>query len=544
MSKEIRNSVFLISEGTSNPSSGIVDVTDLGIVSSDVLDQTDAIRVILEADYKIVRFPAGIYRCRNLYLQDDQRIIVNGTIKNINGITFDVTQNAAEGQKNIYIEDATTDQLNSLESLINEAPDYYYYVAFWDDDYTIEGGGTGQVHHNSWVSRLTAINKVSKYITVKDNIPAMPNYCGGILKVSANAKVTVLYNVLEVSAKEDVTILGYGTLDANRANTADVNPVWISGEEGYPDYAGSGANFIECINSRQGKTLTVKDITVQNGKDNIMTWYYDGMVWLKNVKSKNAHNKNIAFIVNSEEDNPDIQGMWEDCDADGSDYEDGFIGYTSADNLTIRNCIARNCPRYGFAWNRWTSLNNYAENLEAYNCGNSFSCNRGGITDILTLRNLYYEGGGYHDKVPNYQSGMELRSQIATIGGYENIYNLGFITDKQTYGILIMFNRDINLIWEATAPAKNKLCVGNLTPPHAFGYWLRITADCINIVIDGGGVLEVNNFKYLFWIETGSTGIVIKNCRFNDYTNLGPIDGSATFENNYFNDTLYETGHP
>jgi hypothetical protein len=524
-----------------------INITNLGVVSSTTLDQTDIIRTILEAGYTLpIRFPTGTYRCRNLYIQQNgQHVIIDGTIKNIDGTLFTVTQDALEGQNIIYIEDATGSQLDYLEMLINEAPNYYYYVSFFDELYTIEGGGTDQIHHNAWVSRLTGVNKTSKYITIKDNIPVMPNYCGGTLHVTNGAVVTVLYNVFEVNECINPQFSGSGTVDANRYNFVDLNPVWISGEEGHPEFAGSGGNFIECFSVRFGYGFEMTgDIKLRDGKDNIIVWYMDGSIHLDGVNSYNAHNKNIAYIICPEEDYPDIVGLFENLEADGSDYEDGFIGYTSSDNLTIRNCVARNCPRYGFSWNRWTSHNNYAENLEAYNCGNSFSCNRGGITDVLTLRNLYYEGGGRHDKSGDYQSGMELRSQTAIIGGYEDIYNLGFITDKQTYGILVMFNRNINLIWEVTAPAKNKLCVGNLTPPHSYGYWLRITSTSYNIVVDGGGVLEVNNFKYLFWIETGSTGIVIKNCRFNSYTNLGTIDASATFENNYFNGVLYASGYP
>lgn len=66
----------------------------------------------------------------------------------------------------------------------------------------------------------------------------------------------------------------------------------------------------------------------------------------------------------------------------------------------------------------------------------------------------------------------------------------------------------------------------------------------IDGTIDGNGALEVKDFKYLFNIETGSTGVLIKNCSFNDYTNLGTIDSSATFENNCFNDVFYATGYP
>jgi len=523
-----------------------IDITNLGVVSSDILDQTDIIRTILNAGYSLpIRFPLGTYRCRNLYLQNNQQIIIDGTIKNIDGILFDITQDALEGQNIIYIEDATSDQLDFLEKLVNEAPDYYYYVGYFDDNYTIEGGGTDQIHHNAWVSRLTGVNKVSKYITMKDNIPTMPNYCGGTLHVVDNAIVEVLYNVFEVDECTNPKFSGSGTVDANRYNFVDLNPVWISGEEGHPEFAGSGANFLECFSVRFGYGFEMTgDIKLRDGKDNIMMWYMDGYIHLDGVTSYNAHNKNIGFIINMMDDFPDINCLAENCEADGSDYEDGFIGYTSADNLTIRNCVAKNCPRYGFSWNRWTSHGNYAENLEAYNCGNAYSFNRGGITDILTIRNIYYEGGGQHDKSGDYQAGVELRSQTAIIGGYEDIYNLGMVCDKQTYGILIMYNRNINLIWDATAPAKNRLCVGNLIPPHSYGYWLRIGSTSYNIVIDGGGFLEVNNFKYLFYIETGSTNIVIKNCNFSSYTNLGIIDSLVTFQNNWFKGVFFATGYP
>ena len=116
--------------------------------------------------------------------------------------------------------------------------------------------------------------------------------------------------------------------------------------------------------------------------------------------------------------------------------------------------------------------------------------------------------------------------------------------DMHTYCFLVMKAEEINLTWEADCATKYQSIVGNLTPPHAFGYWLRINSQCINIVVDGGGVLEVSDFVYLFNIEAGSTGVVIQNCRFDNYTNLGPIDVGATFTNNYFNGILYANGHP
>jgi len=275
-----------------------------------------------------------------------------------------------------------------------------------------------------------------------------------------------------------------------------------------------------------------------------MVWHFDGDVSILRVKSSNAHNKNIAFLVSDDVGYPNIHCQIEGCDASGSDYEDGILGYANADNLTYKNCIARNCPRNGFTFNRQNSNDNYGENLEAYNCGVGVGFNRGGITDILYVQNIYVEGGGYHDKSGDYQPAIEIKSQITDKCGYIDLKNVGIVCDKQTYAFLIMKAQDISIHWDSSCDEKYKIIQGNLTPPTAYGYFVRIDPCCSNITIDGGGALEVKDFKYLFNIETGSTGVLIKNCSFNDYTNLGTIDSSATFENNCFNDVFYATGYP
>ena len=116
-----------------------VDITDEGIIDSKTLDQTDGIRTIMEAGYDYVLFPAGTYRVRNLWVQEGQTLDIRGTVKQIDISSFTVTQNAPQGQDFVYIENATSAEMDSWEALLNEAPTHYNYVCYWDDDYDTEG---------------------------------------------------------------------------------------------------------------------------------------------------------------------------------------------------------------------------------------------------------------------------------------------------------------------------------------------------------------------------------------------------------------------
>lgn len=517
-----------------------INILTLGVISDAVNEQTPAIRTAILNNRKVY-FPKGDYRTRNIYVRTaNQYIRIDGTIKQIDGTIFDLTRDAAEGTAVLWIEGATAAQLNYIAGLIAEAPNYYYYVAFFDDIYSIEGGGTGQVHHNAWISRIIGIDLINKNITLFDNIPVMPNYCGGTLTVVNNAKCSILYNIFEVDNVNNSDFNGSGILHCNRANTLDVNPVWISGEVGHPEYALAGGNFIECLNVRQSDYHKTQNLHIQSGKDNFMMWYMNYNVIVKYVRSSDAHNKNITYLINTD---PHINGLIANCEVDGSDYEDAFSGYTSADYLTMFNCIARNVPRYGFLFNRSYSNNNYASFLYAYNCGNALAINRGGLLDLLTITNVYINGGGYHNKSMTYQSAVEIRSQIVSACRYVDLYNVGIIADKQTYGFLISFARDVNIIWQSGQNTMFTICQGNLFPPHAFGYFMRINPTSQDITINGGNVLKAINWKYLFNIEVGSTNITVKNCTFT-YTNLGTIDAAATFLNNWFNGIYFAIGHP
>lgn len=520
-----------------------VNIFTQGVISDAVNDQTNAIRLAIQNNRKIY-FPIGDYRVRNLYIRTvNQYVRIDGHIKQIDGTIFDITRDALEGTNIMYIENATAAQLNFLAAIIAEAPNYYYYVCYYDDNYTIEGGGTGQVHHNAWCSRLTAVDTVNKYITLFDNIPLMPNYCGGTLLVADNPKVSVLYNIFEVDTINNADFNGSGICDANRSNTMDCNPVWISGEPGHPEYAGAGANFIENHAVRYCDFFKIQNLILTSGKDNIMMFYMDYTVIVRHVTSLDAHNKNITFLLNDDGTFPNIQGFIQNCHVNGSDYEDGISGYTSSDHLTIYNCDVTSVPRNAFMFNRTYSNDNYASYLFAYLCGTGIDCNRGGLLDTLILRNIYVQGGGQHWQVPSYQPAIQIRSQIVPKCGYINMFNAGMVCDMQTYGFLIFKAEEINITWESDCEDLYKTCEGNLAPPHALGYFMRINATSSNIVIDGGNVLQAINWKYLFNIEVGSTGVVIRNCIFT-YTNLGTIDIAATFTNNWFNGVYYANGHP
>jgi polygalacturonase len=289
-------------------------------------------------------------------LNSGNRIIINGTVKVQDANIRDLTSDASSGQPTISVANAS---------------DYFeagQWVCVSDDDRPLAGGGIGGNRDHNTGDGLKILSVTSTTITFTTNL--LYSYT-----TDANAKVGHLQSCFIADTVSDVAIFGNGTIDGNRANQYNIEPIEIDASEELR--AGC------CIVAESSSDVKIDGLTLKDGGLHNLCLRTVDNFRITNIYSYNAHDKSVLLFDAT-------NGFCENIFAKDSIYEDGVLLYAQNERIILNNIRCIDNPRYGF------DVNASSKYITVTNCqceGNGIDLATGDSSFItITNMNIYGDG--------------------------------------------------------------------------------------------------------------------------------------------------------
>lgn len=279
------------------------------------VDNRAAIQAAIDAPYRnvVIGTVGEVYTvAQKLIGKANKTLIVLGEIKIKNGTTVNLTHDMPINSNTLTLTGAST-----------------YFVAgddvsITDNNRIVQGGGSGQTRREARSSTILSV--VGDLITFTET-------CAVAFTVAANARIGHTQSVLVNDNFDKFKITGPGTINGNKQNQLDVEPVFFQGGEN--DKQGCGVviyNADDCVLEE----VTIKD----NLLHDVALNYTNRTIIQKNLVADGAHDKNLLirhtydFVI-------------KDSTFRNADYEDSITMYDTAVRGLIENCSFEGFGRYG-----------------------------------------------------------------------------------------------------------------------------------------------------------------------------------------------------
>lgn len=318
--------------------------------------------ILLEGTFNIRN---QIYPCSNINIE------IYGTLKLVDTIDTTLTSNITSTTNTLNVTDASEFNIGD-------------YLVIFDDNSTVQGGGTGQTRKTAECVKIT--NITGNVITVSVNLQR--NYTP-----AANAKVSILNSVFLLESVHDVTIEGYGlgTIDGNKSNQTDCEPVTPGLDEQIR--AGCGITSIG-ISDVYNKNINIRNLKIKDSILHNVALRYTHYSNITNNTCDAAHDKNILLWQTNHTNITSNQCV-------NAVFEDGIILYSTTININLINNVCDNNNRAGI-WigstcHKTSLKNNYISNSKLSSAlnilGSYVTCDSDIITEGCASYYLVTAGG-------------------------------------------------------------------------------------------------------------------------------------------------------
>jgi len=407
-----------------------------------------------------------------LILNDNQRFIINGTIKIKDGVTSILTADANIGDTRIYIADVSGFNVGE-------------YVVMTDDLNSITSGG-----RTTYVGDSRPISAIG--VDYLDFVtPFLFAYA-----VSENAYVTHHQSCIIAYGVDNIRISGHGIIDNNQDNQSYVGPLQPY-DGSYIESAIAGM----CISLMEVNESEISGLELKNGSLHNLGIFDCTQLKIFSLVIKNAHDKNIV-CRHVEWTN------FNDIFIDGSVEEDGITLYSSNYHINISDILVKNCPRGGIIVNPY----NHAVNITNCNFLDNGSAILIGAADYVTCSNInVYDSDGIAIRI-NGGTNIFINNIVTKGSADSSDYVIGIISDAENVSI-------INGVVENT----------KLTSDDGVGIELGGSGGEFptNVLISN---VFLKDLKVAQEVHASCSEIHFVNCFFIDNTNNGSTD-NATYTN-------------
>ncbi len=247
-------------------------------------------------------------------LKEDTTYTVNAKFTTKNGSEVLLTADANVNDTTITVADASVFAIGQQ-------------IVLTDDNQPVNGGNPLQTRRIGYGYLIDGI---------AGNVITLNNPVTTLCEVSANAKIGHYQSVFVGYDDANITITGYGIIDQNKANQLDSVPIRTASPFVEDTTFGTAMGFDNCDN------ITIEGVTVQNAILHNLGVKNSTGVYIRRIKSLNAHDKNIIVWFCNE-------GNINDIRSDGSEFEDGLSLYSNNSDIKVSNIYAFNNSRSGVA---------------------------------------------------------------------------------------------------------------------------------------------------------------------------------------------------
>lgn len=278
-------------------------------------DNRAAIQAAIDAPYRnvVVGTIGETYTVAQKLLGKANKTLVNfGEIKIRDGVVVNLTHDMPANSNTL--------QLTGAEDYFKANDD----VSLTDNNRIVQGGGSGQTRREA---------RSSTILSVVGDIITFTETCAVGFTVAANARIGHTQSVFVNDNFDKFKITGPGTINGNKQNQLDVEPVFFQGGEN--DKQGCGVviyNADDCVLEE----VTIKD----NLLHDVALNYTYRTKFKNNLTLSGAHDKN-ALVRHS------YDFHFKNTRFKDADYEDSVAMYDTAVRGLIEECSFENFGRYG-----------------------------------------------------------------------------------------------------------------------------------------------------------------------------------------------------
>jgi len=290
---------------------------------------------------------------RAIYPNDNNIIIIRGTLKQTDAVIQSLTADVALGSTDMEVTDGSAFEIGE-------------YVAASDSNQPAVGGGAGQ-------TRLMSISR--KVSNIVGNTLSFTETAYVALVAADSGDCGSANSIFIVDTKTNVRFYGQGIIDGNKANQYD-HGFWT--ETGMEEIFSGGGISVKDSTYIYFDGFKVIDCNLHD----ITTWG-TSYVWANKLILESADNKNWLFYTTSD-------AFITDCVSDLADYEDGFILYYGNNRVKFSNCSAKENGRLGFGINS-TNVDCDLVNCYSYENGQNLYI---GLSQRIAINNFHSIGGG------------------------------------------------------------------------------------------------------------------------------------------------------
>lgn len=315
-------------------------VTDDFAAIQDAIDNNDIVIIGDKNETFLISQP--------LFLNDNNKLIINGTLKIKNGTEVLLTADVEVDDTRLYV--ASVSGYNVGE-----------YIVVTDDLNVVTTGGRDVPMGDS--KPISAIG--ADYLDFAS--PMIKAYL-----VSENGYVGHHQSCVVAYQVDDIRIMGTGIIDNNESNQSYIDPLQIY-ESSYIESGIAGM----CISVMEVENIEVSGLELKNSILHNMGLYDVTKFKLFDINSTYAHDKNFVCRKCT-------WGSFDNIYINESQFEDGITLYSNNYHINISNILARSCPRGGII------VNPYNHSINISNCAflNNESAILIGAADDVVINNI------------------------------------------------------------------------------------------------------------------------------------------------------------